>query len=79
MKRRTRVTLLGLAAFAVTATGCNMKKGMIDVGAIESSISTVTERHDDYVEADTSLSDVEKSTALRSSELLRRIVDEAKK
>ncbi len=52
---------------------------MIRVGAIDGPIERITARHDQYVRDDESLSGDEKEIYLRSSELLNRIIEEAKK
>lgn len=51
--------------------------GSIDPSAVGPSISTVCDRHDAYVRADPTLSADEKATELRTTELLRRVVQEA--
>ena len=53
--------------------------GMIRADAIDGPVKRIADRHDSYVKEDASLSDEEKSIYLRSSELLRRIIAEAKK
>jgi hypothetical protein len=53
--------------------------GMIRADAIDGPVNHIADRHDAYVREDSSLSDDEKSIYLRSSELLRRIIAEAKK
>lgn len=55
------------------------KTDMIRVGAIDGPILRITERHDGYVREDESLSGDEKEIYLRSSELLNRIIEQAKK
>lgn len=57
--------------------GC--AKHTISVDAVEGLIENVTARHDTYVQADASLPVEIKADYLRSSELLRRVVAEAKK
>ncbi len=53
--------------------------GMVRADAIDGPVNRISDRHDTYVREDGSLSDDEKSIYLRSSELLRRIVEEAKR
>ncbi len=69
--------LITVALLALFLTSC--KTNMIRVGAIDGPIERITERHDDYVRGDESLSGDEKEIYLRSSELLNRIIEEAKK
>lgn len=71
--------LLALAVAPMAACQSGTSKGYVSVGAIDGPIDTVTERHDRYVRADDTLNETERSTALRTSELLRGIVSEAKK
>ncbi len=65
------------AVLVCSLVGCN--QGMITVDAIDDSVQDIVTRHDAYVNADASLSAVEKRTYLRSSELLLRVLKEAKK
>lgn len=57
--------------------GC--ASNMIRVEAIAPLIDIVAERHDGYVENDSSLELGKKEAYLRSTELLRRLMEEAKK
>lgn len=66
-----------LSVLVCSLVGCN--QGMITVDAIDDSVQDIVTRHDAYVNADTSLSAVQKRTYLRSSELLLRVLTEAKK
>ena len=68
---------LALVFAASMLASCQM--GMIRADAIDGPVNRISDRHDAYVKEDDSLSDEEKSIYLRSSELLRRIVAEARK
>ena len=60
--------------------GCQMfqgGKGQISAVAIEAPMTGVMQRHDAYVTADANLTDVEKTTFLRSSELVKKAMDTA--
>ena len=52
---------------------------MIHVDAIDGPVNRISDRHDAYVSADESLSQDEKDIYMRTTELLRRILAEAKK
>ena len=67
---------LALVFAASMLASCQM--GMIRADAIDGPVNGITARHDAYVQEDDSLSDEEKSIYLRTSELLRRIITEAK-
>lgn len=69
------VGFLCLAACAL-GVGC-APKHTINADAIDGPLYRVSDRHDAYVQNDESLSDVERSTALRDTELLRKVTDEA--
>lgn len=66
--------LLGVL-LALGLAGCG--KGRIKASAIQAPLKAVTSRHDAYVKADSNLAPVERETALRSSELVNKAVDEA--
>ena len=51
--------------------------GMVRVEAIDGTVDSITERHDAYVEADTTLTDEQKEVYLRSTELLQKLLKEA--
>jgi hypothetical protein len=72
---RVRLFLCVLAAWA-SLSGCAPKHA-VDAEALSGPLNAVSDRHDAYVRADESLSEVERNTALRSSELLRGVVSEA--
>lgn len=65
------------ALLLICFVGC--KGGMISVDAIDGSVQKVSDRHDAYVNADLSLSADQKRTFLRTTELLRLVLEEAKK
>jgi hypothetical protein len=64
------VTLVSLACL----TSCT---GMISAASVDPLIRTVSDRHDAYVNGDQSLSQVQRETYLRSTTLLRKLLDEA--
>lgn len=71
------VTIVCLALLASNALyGCQ-SKGTIVAGAIDVPMTKIMERHDAYVNADSGLTQVERDTYLRSSELMRRVLDTA--
>lgn len=70
------------ALFATATLACISLSGCgpdqtIDAKALNGVVRPVLERHDEYVEKDSSLQQVERDTYLRSSELVRQLVDEA--
>lgn len=78
MKWSTLV-LCSIAAFLglLVLTGCGTP-GYVRADAIDGTLFRTLDRHDAYVREDESLSDLQKRTDLRDSELLRRVVTEAK-
>ena len=64
------VVVILVCLVAASCTGLNAK-------AIQPLAHDVADRHDQYVEGDTSLSDLEKTTALRSSKILVDTIDES--
>jgi hypothetical protein len=74
---RRIIPFLFVIAIVFVAPGC-MRKGYVKVSAIEGLVDKVSTRHDAYVDADDSLSDLKKRTYKRSTELLRKVVAEAK-
>lgn len=77
MKRLTKTRLACIAAItALAVVACDA--GKVDAEALDGVMHPVLDRHDAYVIEDESLEEVERSTALRSSEIIRRLVDEAK-
>lgn len=74
---RRIIPLVLVVAILFIGPGC-MRKGYVKVGAIEGLVEKVSTRHDAYINADDSLSDLKKRVALRSTALLRKVVAEAK-
>lgn len=66
--------LLTLSLLALSA--CS--SGMIHVDAINGLVGPITARHDGYVQNDPALSEELKSDYLRSSAILRAVLEEAK-
>ena len=62
---------------ACTLVGCG-SKGMIRASEVDAAMRAVASRHDAYVAADQNLSDTEKATYTRSSEIVVRVLDAAK-
>ncbi|RLA78085.1 MAG: hypothetical protein DRG33_06010 [Deltaproteobacteria bacterium] len=60
---------------ALSFSGC--KTDMISVKAIQSPLIKVLDRHDAYVKADKTLSDLVRQVYLKTSELLRKLLKEA--
>ena len=54
--------------------GCSANS--VRISEISGLINIVSDRHDSYVEADESLSDIERSVYMRSTRLLRELVSE---
>jgi hypothetical protein len=78
VKRGAKMLLV--AALISMVAGCC--KGHINADAIERSVKIVTERHDKMLKGEIdpkSVSAEDKATFLRTTELLRKVVDEAKK
>lgn len=72
LTKRFAATVLFLTPLA----GC-ASKGMVHVDSIAVPMRAVAERHDAYVNADESLSDLEKRVFLRSSQILLEVIDAA--
>ena len=78
MTRATTLLLLFLAVIAMSlGAGCS-SRGMINADAVETSVMVVSARHDAYVTADPNLSTEDKADFLRSTELLRKVIEAAK-
>lgn len=79
MRRRTTMTAALLAAASLSVVGCtkSASKGYISVQNAGPLIERVADRHDAYIRADDSLTPVEQSTYLRSTESLRALMTEA--
>lgn len=67
-----------LVLVALCASGCT-SSGYVHVDTFDGLIGPVADRHDAYVQADKTLDETQKRVFLRSTELLRKIIDEAKK
>ena len=52
---------------------------MISVDAIAKPLRRVMKRHDVYIKADQTLTDLQRETRLRTTELLERVLQEAEK
>jgi len=52
---------------------------MINVAALRPGLEKVLDRHDNYVKADQSLSDVLRKVYLQTTTLIRKILEEASK
>ena len=59
----------------ILLTGCS--RGMIDVNAVDDLVYEVANRHDVYVAGDQNISEGARVDYLRSTELLRKIMEEA--
>lgn len=66
-------------ALILTLMFASCQTGMIRADAIDGPVNRISDRHDAYVKEDASLSADEKAIYLRSSELLRRVIAEAKR
>lgn len=62
----------------VGCVGCIAPRGTIHVDNIGELIDTVSDRHDVYVLQDNELTDLQRHVYLRSTELLRKVVEEAR-
>lgn len=74
MKRFKTLSLLVSMLFLASC-----QTGMIRADAIDGPVNRIADRHDAYVKEDNSLSNEERAIYLRSSELLRRVIAEARK
>jgi len=63
----TSLTVLG---------GCSAQ-GIVSANNIKPAVDVVTAEHIAYVQADATLSDAEKAKRVRTSELLKKVVDDA--
>jgi hypothetical protein len=76
-------SLLAIVVILFAAPGC-MKKGYVSVDAVSPNWLIVKERHDAYVNTGkapdgTELKDYQKETQLRSTRLIQKAFDAAKK
>lgn len=74
--RKSKIMLLAAAALAVACAGCQ-STGTIQASAVDVPMRACLDRHDAYVAADTTLDATQKSTFLRSSEIVRKVLDAA--
>lgn len=76
--QRCAKTLIALALILaiVPLAGCTCK-GMVRAEAVAPLIEDVAKRHDALVEADAGMTEAQKEVALRSTEILRRLMEEA--
>lgn len=72
-----KITKIGLLTAVLALPAC-APAGYISVDAIDGPLNRVCERHDTYTTADTSLTDLQRRTRLKTTELLRKVVEEAK-
>lgn len=70
------VLLAGILAFG--AMSCSAPR-TVSVDAIEPGLELIMQRHDEYVKADQSLDEFLKDVYLRSTKLIRLLLEEAKK
>ena len=66
-----------LVVSLTSMSGCQPPKQAIDAGAINVPLRSILDRHDQYVSHDPSLSDLQKETFARSSQLVRKTLDTA--
>ena len=69
--------LAALSVTLVALVGCE-SQGTIRAAEVDVPMRNVVSRHDAYVSQDENLTEVERSTFLRSSEIILNILDEAK-
>ena len=74
--KKSGIMLLAAAALAVACVGCQ-STGTIQAAAVDTPMRACLDRHDAYVQADTTLDATQKSTYLRSSEIVRKVLDAA--
>lgn len=72
-----RVLLLGAACLGLSGCGLFTSAGKIDASVLKDPIEKVAARHDAYVQADESLSEIERRVYLRTTELLQELIREA--
>jgi hypothetical protein len=66
------------AGLLLVCSGC-ATSGTIRAAAVDSTFRRVADRHDKYINADPTLSDLEKRVDLRDTAVLRGVLDEANK
>lgn len=72
--KRTLKTVALVAVLLCTGCAANLR-----VKAVAPTMRRIMSRHDAYVRADATLSDLQRETQLRSSELLERVLKEAER
>ena len=70
------IALLSLSALC--GSGCT-SSGYVHVDTFDGLIEPVAARHDAYVEADAALDETQKRVFLRSTQILRALIEEARK
>lgn len=76
MKRYTQITItLLITGLMASCAG----PGYIRAEAVSAPMRRVMQRHDGYVRADSTLTELQRRTRLRTTELLGRVLQEAEK
>lgn len=70
------VTILALSALGCTSTP-GVPNDCVSAGALAGPLDSVLRRHDTYVTNDPTLTETEKATYLRSSQLIEETVEQA--
>ena len=78
-RTRPTVSILATVAVLAIASGGGCSTSTIRVEAIADPVRLVADRHDAYIQADDTLSDLERETYLRTTSLLRQVIEEAEK
>jgi len=76
-KSKGAASLFLVAALALPLMSC--QTGTISVATFGPGLEKVLDRHDDYVKADDSLSEVVRDIYLKTTELIRKVLEEARK
>lgn len=79
MRHDERNARWGLAVAAALFCGSCTAPGTVQASEIAPLVKKLCERHDAYVRADGGLSEQDRATFLRSSEILRSVLAEAAK
>lgn len=75
---KTLCMVVAVVALGVLS-GCRKKGSAIDSDALDLPLREVVERHDEYVEKDTTLQPVEKRIRKRTSALIVKVLDTAQR
>ena len=67
---------IGLLLFAIGVTGCSVNAQFVD--AVDSAWTVIHPEYVEYVNADTALSGADKTTRIRTAEILTATIMEAK-